>query len=89
MAGTIWALRRLWVFTLILLAKVVAVKAAEPLPIVDAHVHCVQDAWEKLPPPHAIALLRKQRNLSSLPRDLAERSAYRNGDALVPPKAAQ
>ena len=33
--------------------------AAEPLPIFDAHVHYSHDAWETVPPPQAVAILRK------------------------------
>ena len=33
--------------------------AAQPLPVFDAHVHYSHDAWEMLPPPAAIELLRK------------------------------
>jgi hypothetical protein len=32
---------------------------AAPLPIFDAHLHYSHDAWEQLPPPAAIALLRE------------------------------
>ena len=35
-----------------------AANAAE-LPIFDAHVHYSHDAWDKLPPPDAVAILRK------------------------------
>lgn len=34
-------------------------RAADPLPIFDAHVHYSQEAWERMPPKEAIALLRK------------------------------
>lgn len=34
-------------------------RAAEPLPIFDAHVHYSQEAWDRLPPKEAVALLRK------------------------------
>ena len=33
--------------------------SAEPLPIFDAHIHYSQEAWERMPPKEAIALLRK------------------------------
>jgi hypothetical protein len=33
-------------------------QAAAPLPIFDAHLHYSHDAWDRLPPPAAIALLR-------------------------------
>lgn len=34
-------------------------RSADTLPIFDAHVHYSQDAWERMPPKEAIALLRK------------------------------
>ncbi len=33
--------------------------AAAPLPIFDAHLHYSHDAWDRLPPPQAVALLRQ------------------------------
>ena len=36
-----------------------AAHAADRLPIFDAHVHYSQEAWERMPPKDAIALLRK------------------------------
>ncbi|MEY3253603.1 MAG: hypothetical protein RL227_2576 [Pseudomonadota bacterium] len=36
-----------------------AVAAASPMPIFDAHLHYSHDAWERLPPPQAVALLRE------------------------------
>jgi hypothetical protein len=81
--------------------------AADALPIFDAHVHYSQEAWERMPPKEAIALLRKagvKRALVSstnddgnqkvehanwsrgwmadLPPAVAERIAYRNGEAI-------
>jgi hypothetical protein len=35
------------------------VAASAPLPIFDAHIHYSHDAWENLPPPAAIAILRE------------------------------
>ena len=32
---------------------------AQELPIFDAHVHYSHDAWERVPPKEAIAILRK------------------------------
>ncbi len=40
-------------------AAVAGAHAATPMPIFDAHLHYSHDAWEKLPPPAAVALLRK------------------------------
>ncbi|MFO1326200.1 MAG: amidohydrolase [Rubrivivax sp.] len=33
--------------------------AADPMPVFDAHVHYSHDAWETVPPPQAVAILRK------------------------------
>jgi predicted TIM-barrel fold metal-dependent hydrolase len=35
------------------------IASAEGRPIVDAHIHYSHDAWEMLPPPKAVAILRK------------------------------
>ena len=35
------------------------VAASAPLPIFDAHIHYSHDAWDNLPPPAAIAILRE------------------------------
>jgi len=35
------------------------VAASAPMPIFDAHIHYSHDAWENLPPPAAIAILRE------------------------------
>lgn len=34
-------------------------KAADPLPLIDAHVHYSHDAWDNLPPKDAVAVLRR------------------------------
>ena len=34
-------------------------QAPSPLPIFDAHLHYSEDAWERLPPPAAVAMLRE------------------------------
>ena len=36
-----------------------AAHAAEPLPLFDAHIHYSEEAWQRMPPKEAIALLRK------------------------------
>ncbi len=36
-----------------------AARAAEPLPIFDAHLHYSHDAWERLPPARAVSILRQ------------------------------
>ncbi len=43
----------------LLLALCASAAAAADMPIFDAHVHYSHDAWERLPPKDAIALLRK------------------------------
>ena len=49
--------------TLAMLASTIALPgraaAQAPLPIFDAHLHYSHDAWERLPPKEAVALLRK------------------------------
>jgi len=53
--------RRLAASALLCLACCVAGPSAgaSELPIFDAHLHYSQDAWESVPPPEAIAILRK------------------------------
>lgn len=41
------------------LAVPLAARAAAPLPIFDSHLHYSHDAWERLPPAQAVALLRE------------------------------
>lgn len=41
------------------LASPLIAAAQAPLPIFDAHLHYSHDAWDRLPPPAAIALLRQ------------------------------
>jgi hypothetical protein len=36
-----------------------AARAATPLPIFDSHLHYSHDAWERLPPKEAVAILRR------------------------------
>lgn len=50
----LWALG-----ALVLAASVMATAQAEPLPIIDAHLHYSHDAWALTPPTEAIAILRK------------------------------
>ncbi|HUK05095.1 MAG TPA: amidohydrolase family protein [Burkholderiales bacterium] len=54
-------MRRLAASALLCLACCVAGPSAgaSELPIFDAHLHYSQDAWESVPPPEAIAILRK------------------------------
>jgi len=39
--------------------SIAGVAAGAPMPIFDAHVHYSHDAWDNLPPPAAIAILRE------------------------------
>ena len=52
-------LDRAGVASLLIALVLPAALAAQPLPVFDAHVHYSHDAWELLPPPAAIELLRK------------------------------
>ena len=49
---------RAWAVIILSLAFALAARAAE-LPIFDAHIHYSHDAWETVPPPQAIEILRK------------------------------
>jgi len=49
---------RAWAVIVLSLAFALAARAAE-LPIFDAHIHYSHDAWETVPPPQAIEILRK------------------------------
>ncbi len=51
--------RALAVLLLAALAGAPLAAAAQPLPIFDAHLHYSHDAWERLPPKEAVALLRQ------------------------------
>jgi len=91
--------RRLAASALLCLACCVAGPSAgaSELPIFDAHLHYSQDAWKSVPPPEAIAILRKaglgEFRLygadADLPRDVAERIAWKNGETLFGGFAAQ
>ena len=50
---------RRWLGLGLLAAVPVAQGAEPPLPIFDAHLHYSHDAWERLPPKEAVALLRQ------------------------------
>ena len=51
---------RPWLISALLLASPTLAPATEPpLPIFDAHLHYSHDAWERLPPTEAVALLRQ------------------------------
>ena len=40
-------------------AAALPAKAADILPLIDAHVHYSHDAWDGLPPKEAVAVLRR------------------------------
>jgi hypothetical protein len=62
--------------------------AADALPIFDAHVHYSQEAWERMPPKQAIALLRKagvKRALVSSSNDDGNQMLYAEAPDLILP----
>jgi predicted TIM-barrel fold metal-dependent hydrolase len=62
--------------------------AAEPLPLFDAHLHYSHDAWERLPPKDAIAILRKaglKRAMVSSSSDEGTQKLYAEAPDLVLP----
>ena len=62
--------------------------AADPLPIFDAHVHYSEQAWERIPPKEAIALLRKagvKRALVSSTNDDGNQKLYAEAPDLILP----
>ena len=62
--------------------------AAAPLPIFDAHIHYSQEAWERMPPKEAIALLRKagvKRALVSSTNDDGNQQLYAEAPDLILP----
>jgi predicted TIM-barrel fold metal-dependent hydrolase len=59
-----------------------------PLPIFDAHLHYSHDAWERLPPPQAVALLRQaglRRAMVSSSSDEGTQKLYALAPDLVVP----
>ena len=62
--------------------------ADAPLPIFDAHLHYSHDAWERLPPKEAIALLRKaglKRAMVSSSSDEGTQMLYAEAPDLIVP----
>ncbi len=62
--------------------------ASTPLPIFDAHLHYSHDAWERLPPPQAVALLRQaglKRAMVSSSSDEGTQMLYQAAPDLVLP----
>jgi hypothetical protein len=65
-----------------------AVAQAAPMPIFDAHLHYSHDAWERLPPKDAIALLRKaglKRAMVSSSSDVGTQMLYQEAPDLILP----
>jgi hypothetical protein len=61
---------------------------AAPMPIFDAHLHYSHDAWERLPPKEAVALLRKaglRRAMVSSSSDEGTQMLYKEAPDLVLP----
>src|SRR3954447_3908606 len=61
---------------------------AQPLPIFDAHLHYSHDAWELVPVPEAIAILKKaglKRALISSANDEGQQKLYQAApDSVIP-----
>jgi len=74
---------------LALLAATAGMAAAQPaLPIFDAHLHYSHDAWERLPPKEAVALLRQaglKRAMVSSSSDEGTQKLYAEAPDLVLP----
>jgi predicted TIM-barrel fold metal-dependent hydrolase len=69
------------------LAPVARAQAA-PLPLFDAHLHYSHDAWERIPPPEAVALLRQaglKRAMVSSSSDEGTQKLYALAPDLVVP----
>lgn len=76
------------VIALGLLGMVQFASAADALPIFDAHVHYSQEAWERMPPKEAIALLRKagvKRALVSSTNDDGNQKLFAEAPDLILP----
>ena len=73
---------------LLLVALGVAQAADAPLPIFDAHLHYSHDAWDRLPPKEAVALMRKaglKRAMVSSSSDEGTQRLYAEAPDLVLP----
>jgi hypothetical protein len=76
------------IFLLIAASVASPASAADALPIFDAHVHYSQEAWERMPPKEAIALLRKagvKRALVSSTNDDGNQKLYAEAPDLILP----
>lgn len=75
--------------SIILLLAAAGCSHSSALPLFDAHIHYNQDTWEKIPPPEAIALLRKagaMRALVSSSSDDGTQMLYLEAPDLVVPE---
>ena len=84
-------MRRFAVHALVCLAFAAAGAAAvaSELPIFDAHLHYSHDAWDRVPPPEAVAILRKaglKRALISSSGDDGQQRLYALAPDLVIPE---
>lgn len=77
-----------WILVLPLLHSTAHAAPPEPLPIFDAHLHYSHDAWERLPPGAAVALLRQaglRRAMISSSSDDGTQALYEAAPDLVLP----
>jgi len=87
-AGRKAVLAALVAFTAILATLTAPAAAQAPLPIFDAHLHYSHDAWERLPPKEAVALLRQaglKRAMVSSSSDEGTQMLYAEAPDLVLP----
>jgi hypothetical protein len=76
------------IIALFLIVTAPLARGADVLPIFDAHVHYSQEAWERMPPKEAIALLRKagvKRALVSSSNDDGNQKLYAEAPDLILP----
>lgn len=76
------------VLMLMLMLAMPLARGTEPLPLFDAHVHYSQDAWERVPPKDAIAILRKagvKRALVSSSNDDGNQKLYTEAPDIILP----
>ena len=77
-----------WLATAVFVLATAAGAQEVPLPIFDAHLHYSHDAWERLPPKEAIALLRQaglKRAMVSSSSDDGTQKLYAEAPDLVLP----
>ena len=84
-----WFVTRRALLVLLVLGAARGAMAAEPaLPVFDAHLHYSHDAWERLPPKDAVALLRQaglRRAMVSSSSDEGTQRLYAEAPDLVLP----